>query len=185
MPKLYLFCLLGFLSVCPLSGSVIIGFVTFDHDAPITGQNEVSINNFTGSGFCDGTFTACDPLIFQNISLTLSIQGGPNQVYTSGPLGPGSSVPVSFVFPSSLNILSLVFSGTISPQSFQLFGGGTFIAGPAISSLPLVPNSNELSLLSVNAAGSATPEPSTALLLGGGILLGYLTRRIWLTGSRA
>ncbi len=184
MPKLYLFCLLGILSSCPLSGSVIVGFVTFDHDAPITGQNEVSVNNFTGSGFCDGSFTACDPLIFQNISLTLTIQGGPNQVFTSPALGPGSSVPVSFVFPNSLNILSLVFSGTISPQSFQLFGGGTFIAGPVISSLPLVPNSNELSLLSVNAAVTATPEPSTALLLCGGFVFGYVTRRCWLVGSR-
>jgi len=175
--KLYLLCILGLVAVCPASASIIVGFVSFDRDAPITGQNEVSINNFTGLGFCDVDFTACDPLIFQNISLTVSFQTGPNQVFTSANLGPGSFVPASFVFPGGLNIVSLVFSANIAPVSFHLLDGSTFLAGPVVSSLPLVPNSNELSLLMVNAAVSSVPEPSTVILFSGALLAGYLGRR--------
>ena len=164
----------------PASASIIVGFLTFDHDAPVTGQNEVSVNNYTGQNFCSSDFQACDMLTFQNLAITVAVQGGPNQVFTAANQGPGSLAPPSFVFPGNLNILSITFSATISPVSFHLFDQSLFQAGPVISSAPLIPNSNELSLLSVDVARTSVPEPGTVALLlvgiAGASLLGH--RRI-------
>jgi hypothetical protein len=167
------------------AGPITIGFITFDTGAPIAGENEVSVNDFTGLTYgCsipNGT-PVCDNLNLTSIILTVNYLDSLNQAQqtvlnVSGAIGPGTTVPSNFIFPGTENITSLIFAATITPTSFHLTDNSVFQAGPTVSSAPLTPGSNTLSLLTVAAPVSSVPEPGTLGFIASSLLLAVLTGR--------
>ena len=168
---------------------VAVGFITLDYGAPIAGQNEVTINNYTGPaaagfgcGSFDSMFPVCDALNFTNISLTVQFSSGPSTVLlVPGSFGPGTFVPVNFIFSSAADITSLSFAATIAPTSFLLSDNSQFEAGATVISDALIPGQNELSLLYVAPLTGAVPEPGTMGLLISGLVLAAIVRRAQLS----
>jgi hypothetical protein len=175
---LFQFLVVGlFCAPAAFGTSITIGFITFDNGAPTAGQNEVSVNDLTGLTYCcsvaNGT-PVCDNLNLTNLSLTvnyLDAQSHPQQTVLTvpGSIGPGTMVPSNFIFPGSENITSLIFAATISPTIFHLTDNSVVQAAPTVSSAPLTPGSNTLSLLTVTS--SSVPEPACATLIALGLLL--------------
>jgi hypothetical protein len=168
-----------------LASPITIGFISFDTDAPVSGQNEVSVNNLTGLTFgcsvIDGT-PVCDDLMLTNVVLTvnyLDLQNNPQQSILTAfaSIGPGTGVPPNFIFPGTENITSLVFAATASQASFHLTDNSIFQADPLVLSTPLVPGFVGFSILTVNSAAPSIPEPTSLMLLASGLILGCVKAR--------
>ena len=185
--RILVFAMLCFVYAGRVSASTIdIGFLTFDHDAPINGLNEITINNFTGAslgcGVVDPSLPVCTPLNLINVALTIqyldsfgiaqtTVATSPN-VYP-----PGAFVPLSFVFSSAVNYISFQFSAQVNQTVLSLTPGGTFTALPTVISAPLIPNSAEIAILSLNSAPAGTmPEPATWMMLAGSCLAAICAR---------
>lgn len=174
-------------SAVSMSASIVnIGFLTFDHDSPITGENQVTVNNFTGTafgcGFVDSTLPVCTSLNLLSPTLTVNFLNPSNVpqqlVVSASTIAPGTTSPFSFTFLGTKNITSIQFSGSVDQTSLSLFPAGTFSAASAVQSAPLVPGTTELVLLTLNPAATGTvPEPATYGLLAGGCVLLFGARR--------
>ncbi|MEO8659819.1 MAG: PEP-CTERM sorting domain-containing protein [Bryobacteraceae bacterium] len=191
MRLLLLTCML----VVPALSTEIIasGVVSFDVFIPsadqVTGVNAFNIYNFTGPTYGPilGTPYVATSLIFQDATLTLNVQGGSQQVINLGDIAPGllqdnDGNPV-VQFPATILFTSAIFQATLTPTSFLLSDGTTFLTSPSIL-LNLTPASGtvlvagtDLAPIYLQSEGSAVPEPGTLTLIGCGLATIAMIRR--------
>jgi len=191
MKKVFLVLVLGLSSSYSLlAGPVNIGFFAIDANNPSQGLNTVSVSNFTGTTLGCGNVDTALP-VCTNLSLSGQIQifysdisGNHSLTKTlSSPLGPGSFSPQpDFEYDGSLNVSSIIFSGSITPTSFLLANNSTYVSNGVVFAAALVPGVNDAPLLMVDQ-GSSIPEPATIPLVMAG-LGGALYFRRYLTGRQ-
>lgn len=171
-------------SLPAVAGDIAIGFFSFDVLIPAgagPGVNAFDVYNLTGPVFGPsiGSPYAADSLTLDNATLTVNLQGGSSQLIDLGDIGPGELLDSSgnpvVQFPSTAEFISASLTATLSATTFQLSDGSTFNALPSISvdlipSLgPLLAPGVDFSPIFAEPASTATPEPSTAKLLGYGL----------------
>jgi hypothetical protein len=155
--------------------SVLLGDISFQPDTPITGLDSIFLDNFTDLADlgCASPFDACGGI---DISGTLSyvyLDSGGNTQNGSVAVpstGPGSTQIFEFD-PTLITFESAVLTGTISPSTFPLDDGSTFVSTGTFISDTLTPDVG-FGLIAVESNGaSAVPEPSW----GGLVALGLMT----------
>lgn len=151
--------------VCPLmADSVLIGDISFQPDTPITGLDSIFLDNFsdlTDLG-CSPTFPACGGVdITGTLSYVYLDSGGNTQngsVAVSS-TGPGST-PIFEFDPAKITFESAVLTGTISPSTFLLDDGSTFISTGTFTSDTLTPDVGFGAISAQGNEASAVPEPA-------------------------
>jgi hypothetical protein len=149
------------------SAAVPIGFVSFDKDSPVTGENSFSIANLTGATFgCAIDFPVCtDVTILGSLEIVDSL-GGHITTPLAAPVGP--SFDIQFTY--GIDISSATFYGAISPTAFTLADGSMFPASPFIVSATILPGDPDHEIGILDASPASVPEPSSVLLLLAGSL---------------
>jgi len=121
-----------------IADTTILGDISYQPGDPITGLTDIILDNFTDEldlG-CSTTYAACGGI---NISGTLDVtyldSGGSTQNtdISIGSTAPGSTGIYEFD-PSQITFESAVLTGTISPTSFPLADGNTFITDGTFTS---------------------------------------------------
>jgi hypothetical protein len=155
----------GTVSAAPIP----IGFLTYDLGAPISGQNEITINNFTGATFgCSVDFPVCNDVTLSNILVT---PNGGAPINVPGTFGPGTFNPFQLIFPSTTPFTSFLFAATISPTA--LLAPGTVNVSNSVSATV---DANGPAILYANPA-TGVPEPSGILLIFSGMAFVAALRR--------
>jgi hypothetical protein len=169
--------------------NVNMGYASFDVTfAPNVGQ--VDIVNATGPNsttFPDLTFPVTNSVSLTNLSLVVNFQSGPPTTF-----GPGSGYftlnadGLSFDGNPSFNIAlnpvtSAVLTGTFSTTSLTLNDGTTVTINPTfsttISNVSGILKDGDVAVIVATTATGVVPEPSTFLLLPGGLALLFFARR--------
>lgn len=181
---------LGLVTVsAALAEPVQIGSLLFASN--LTTDQGFEVTNSTGpADGCDAadSIPICTILNFVNTSLTVTLDDGstitrtPSNhfAFTPGSYiygdNPGDDLSNSFLFDTSLNIVSATFSGQIDPTSFQItdsdsngnlstfFSDGTFSLTLDLSSLPPLAG-DVLTVSEASSPGPEVPEPGSAALL--------------------
>ena len=163
--------------------STLQGFEILDETGPVNGCDAVD------------SIPVCTVLNFQNTSLTVTLSDNstitrtPSGGFAFGPGGyiygtnAGDDPNQSFLFDSSLSIISAVFTGTVSQNSFQITDGtsestvstdGIFnttldlSGGPPLAAQDIVINTQN---------PNATPEPGGMAVLVGGLSVALICIR--------
>lgn len=183
MKQAVLVLVLALSSSYSFAAPIDIGFFSIDPNNPSAGLNTVSVSNFTGTSFgcgnVDPSFPVCTSLSLSGqVQIFYSNNGGGSITKTlSAPLGPGSFSPQpDFEYDGSLNVTSIVFTGSITPTSFLLSDNSTFKSNGNVFAAALVPGSNDNPALMVDQ-GAPIPEPSAIPLLTAALAAGLYFRR--------
>ena len=168
----------------PLAASpMLLGDISFDPDAPVIGLDSIFLDNFTDAADlgCSLPFPACGGVDISGV-LSILYQDLSGNTHTSlisvGWTGPGST-PIYEFDPTQITFESAVLTGTISPTSFPIDGGATFVSSGTFTSDTLTAN-NGFADISVQQTTITTtaPEPAEGgLILGGLMLLGTALAR--------
>lgn len=173
---LVLICLLSF----PAAAATIhIGYVSFDQFIPgapgFPGVNAFSIANLTGDETLGGyalppDFPVYTPLVFLGSSLTLTLEGGTNQIFPLGDLAMGAHMPPVLEFPETALFSQARFTAQVNPTTFSLDDGSAWTVISATIDVQLMPSTGtalepglDPVLLTVDANPQTTPipEPTT------------------------
>ena len=161
-----------------------------------TGFQGFEVLNLTGPSFgCDAPdgFPVCTVLALENTSLTVTLSD--NSTLTRTPSGgfsfgpgsyiygdnPGDDLAQSFLVDPGLSIISAIFSGTVSPDSFQVTDGvseSTFFSNGLFSvtlDLSLGPPLAAADITVESAQVTSVPEPN--YVVPSGILMSLLALR--------
>ena len=152
-------------AVSPLTAdTILLGDISYQPDTPITGLTSIFLDNFTDLADlgCSTTFPACGGI---NISGLLSFvyldaggktQNGSVAVPSTGP----GSTPIYEFNPTQITFESAILTGTISPTTFPLGDGNTFISTGSFISNTLTP---DIGFANISVSGQevgAVPEPA-------------------------
>lgn len=176
-----------------LADGVQVGDIEFNTLIPASGTTPgvtvFTINNFTGTNNL-GFFPVADNLVFNSVSVTLfcanaactSDLGASSEVLSLSDLGPGSDSTLEF--DTNDQFSEALFMAGMSETTINLTGGSTFTGSPTIS-FALLPSSGSFLVADVDSGAlidpaATVPEPSTLVLLAGGVLalLGPCRRRV-------
>jgi hypothetical protein len=143
--------------------SILLGDISLQPDTPITGLDSIFLDNFTDLPDlgCSTTFPACSGL---DISGTLSVMyldslgNSQDALVDVGPTGPGSTSIYEFD-PTQITFESAVLTGSISPSTFLLGDGTTFVSTGSFTSDTLTPDVG-FGEISVKSGGATVPEPA-------------------------
>jgi hypothetical protein len=178
-----------------MAAAVPVGTLSFEleipREDPVPGTNHVLLTNLTGAEALPGDFPVLTGLVFQDSVLTLVSAAGASTSIDLGDVGPGFLLdgltglpPDALRFPDTESFASMSFTATLSAASFQLAGGATFVADSTTLSATLLPSSGasllagDLAVLDVAGRTiQSVPEPSTLLLLAGGLGVAALAGR--------
>ena len=166
-------------ALTPLTANpILLGDISYQPDAPIAGLTSIFLDNFTDLADlgCSTTFPACGGI---NISGSLSVtyQDSKGNTHNSSiavsSTGPGST-PIYQFNPAQIMFESAILTGTISPATFRLDNGNTFISTGTFVSETLTP---DIGFANISVSGSApvqeaaaVPEPASEILVLGGFL---------------
>jgi hypothetical protein len=172
------------------AATIFLGALSYDTflaaapDSP--GVNAFNVANLTGGFSLPSDFPVADDLTFGSAVLTLTLADASQQVFQLGDIGPGflldgNGNPVVQV-PDSEDFTLAEFTATLSPTTFTLFDTTSFTSSTASIDVLLTPSSGQtlqadadFTTIDATSADVATPEPSSLLLLAGG--LAALSRR--------
>ena len=172
-------------------GTVInLGILSFDILIPPAGGspgvNVFDIFNFTGDPSLSGyalppDFPVLTFVTLQNVSILFNSTGSP---VTLPDIAPGQLDSASAPqFSGDVLFTSALFTATLSDTTFQLDGGGTFIADPTITAtlLPssgpdLIAGTDLVVLQATEAPSSGVPEPSSGSLIALSIIVAIAAR---------
>jgi len=168
-----IFSLLFILAVASINllpaDSILLGDLSLQPDTPIAGLDSIFLDNFTDLPDlgCSTTFPACSGLdISGTLSVTYldSLGNGQSVLVDVGPTGPGSTSIYEFD-PIQITFESAVLTGTISPTTFLLGDGTTFVSTGSFTSDTLTPQVG-FGEISVESGGaSEVPEPASSGLV--------------------
>jgi hypothetical protein len=160
-----------------IADSIILGDISYQPGDPITGLTDIVLDNFTDllDLGCSPTYPACSGI---DISGTLDVtylDSGANTQSTGIPValtGPGSTSIYEFD-PSQITFESAVLAGTISPTTFPVADGNTFVSTGSFMSDTLTPDVGfaTIAVTGTEIAPAAVPEPGDEGLVGLGLLL--------------
>lgn len=159
------------------AATIALGGISFNTLIPsgggVPGLTSFEVDNFTGSFALPSDFPVIANLTFQNSQLTLTEQGGAQDLILLGDVTPGANTPNALDFSSTLNFVSATFTATLSSQTFALSDGTTFEASSGQISSTVTPASGlilspdiDFSLIfaSGNSVPTTIPEPQTLSL---------------------
>ena len=169
-----------------------IGLLTFDLFTPSAngspGVNAFNISNLTGTFDLPPDFPAATALTLLNATLTVDPSGGAPQDIFLGDIQPGqlldsggNPLPV-LQFPDTINFTSAGLVATLSPATFMLSDGSTFVGGATIA-LTLSPSSGPVLVAGTDSAliaaqpAAGVPEPGSFILFG--TALAAVLQRTW------
>jgi hypothetical protein len=176
------FSALLFFSAVASAEIVDLGVFSFDNLIPAgatPGVNVFDISNFTGATWSlPPDYPVVTELTLQDAMLTLNGSGGPQQI-SLGDIAPGLFTPPSSVqFVDTETFTSAILTGMLSDTSLSLFDGTSFTAASPTFSATILPSIGsdltagvDFAVISASGQASSTPEPTTAALLTGGLLL--------------
>ena len=158
-----------------------IGVLSFDVFTPPAngspGVNAFNISNFTGTFDLPPDLPASTALTFMNAVLEVDPNGGAPQDIPLGDVAPGplqdsggNPLPV-LQFPSTEDFTSATFTAMLSPTTFMLSDGSTFVGGATIA-LTLSPSSGPVLMAGTDDAviaaqpAAGAPEPGSFILFG-------------------
>jgi hypothetical protein len=173
--------------VCAQAGMVDVGVLSYDTFIPAgnasPGVFAFDLYNLTGACSLPPDFPVSDSLTFVSATLTLTLSDLSQDVIPLGDIGPGflldqSGNPIVQV-PGGESFDSAEFTATLSPVTFGLSDGTSFIAGSSSIDVLLLPSIGstltvDVDQTTIGVSGTAqilTPEPSSrdfllAALLG-------------------
>ena len=179
----------------PAFTPIPVGFISYD----VTGANvaEFDIANFTGVNAStppDMTFPITTPLSLTDLSLTVDYSGGHSLVlgpsyFTLAPDGlsfNGEQLSTLSGFPTGLfDATSAILTGRFSTQNVTLNNGSSGQVYFGFTATITDPNGflSDGDLAVINA--TTTPEPSTWMMMGTGLLLLGVARWKFLSSRRA
>ena len=143
VPFLYL------LAVPAQANIASVGTLSYDTFIPgssgFPGVDAFNLSNLSGGFSLPADFPVTDSLTFQSARLTLTFSDLSQEVFNLGDIGPGflldpSGNPVVQV-PSDQLFASAEFTATLSPGSFALFNGTSFVADSTSLDVLLQPSS--------------------------------------------
>lgn len=179
VPFLYL------LAVPAQANIASVGTLSYDTFIPgssgFPGVDAFNLSNLSGGFSLPADFPVTDSLTFQSARLTLTFSDLSQEVFNLGDIGPGflldpSGNPVVQV-PSDQLFASAEFTATLSPGSFALFNGTSFVADSTSLDVLLQPSSGptlgaDVDRTTIAVPGTivgvtpgVTPEPSLFVVL--------------------
>lgn len=176
--------------------TVYVGALSYDTFIPAgngsPGVYAFDLANLTGAFSLPPDFPVTDDLTFQSAVLTLTLSDLSQEVFTLGDIGPGFLVdgggnPIVQV-PGDQVFNSAEFTATLSPLTFGLFDGTSFVADSAVMDILLLPSSGPTLVVDVDQTSlgvtgtvqSAVPEPASrdlACLGFSGLALGLIWKQ--------
>jgi hypothetical protein len=149
------------------AGPISIGFLSLDLSSPISGQNTISLNNFTGlslgCGAVDPSLPVCTPETITGVLVTrVQLGNNPIVTYTDILTADPAGTTALRTYADTFNLLSAVLTGTISTGSLTLPGNVHTTVNPAILADTLT-QTQTIALLNVNQL-TGVPEPATGAL---------------------
>lgn len=122
----------------------ILGDLSYQPGDPITGLTDIVLDNFTDAVNlgCSVTYAACggiDILGTLDVTYLDSLGNTQTTLVDVGPTGTGST-PIYEFDPSQITFESAVLTGTISPASFPVADGNTFVTDGTFVSDTLTPD---------------------------------------------
>lgn len=144
--------------------TVLLGDISYQPDTPITGLDSIFLDNFTDLPDlgCSITYPACSGLAISgtlNVTYQDALGNTQNALVTVDPAGPGSTSIYEFD-PALITFESAVLTGTVSPSTFTLGDGSTFISSGTFVSDILTPDVGFGSISVEGNGASAVPEPA-------------------------
>jgi hypothetical protein len=174
------------LGLCILAGHVQadiaeLGALSYDTfiggSSGFPGIDAFNLANLTGAFNLPPDFPVSDSLTFQSASLTLTLNDLSQEVFNLGDIGPGFLLdsggnPVVQV-PGDQLFKSAEFTATLSPGSFALFDGTSFVADSTALDVVLQPSNGptlvaDTDQTTIGVQGTivgVTPEPSLFVVL--------------------
>jgi len=160
------------------SPSHLLGDISYQPDEPIAGFTSIFLDNFTDLADlgCSTTFPACGGVSISGL-LSVTYEDSKGNTHNSSisvsSTGPGST-PIYQFNPAQIMFESAILTGTISPATFRLDNGNTFISTGTFVSETLTP---DIGFANISESGSApvqeaaaVPEPASGILVLGGLL---------------
>lgn len=174
-------------SVAVMAGPIPLGFVIYNLTDP--GFAEFDVINQTGPNSSgDSTWPVVDSISFSSLSLTVTDSATIQYIYGSGyfSLEPdglswaGPTVPDPYL--TNPPLVMAVLTGTLSPTTFMLYDGSTFNAMPTFTAMFSDASGlqdGDFAIIYANPVVSGVPEPTTLVLVAGGLwgILGARRRR--------
>jgi hypothetical protein len=170
-----------------------LGILSFDEfilGAPGSpGVNAFNIANFSGDPAMGGnalppTFPVLTSVTFLDSSLAL-VSDGVITTLSLGDIGPGFFSSAALEFPDTQHFSSAVFSATLDTTTFLLADGSNVTVTSPHVITSLLPGSSDtlaagadFALINASTAGSATPEPSSLILLTTVSVIFFYIRRL-------
>ena len=166
-------------ALTPLTAApILLGDISYQPDAPIAGLTSIFLDNFTDLADlgCSTTFPACGGISISGL-LSVTYEDSKGNTHNSSisvsSTGPGST-PIYQFNPAQIMFESAILAGTISPATFRLDNGNTFISTGTFVSETLTP---DIGFANISESGSApvqeaaaVPEPASGILVLGGLL---------------
>jgi hypothetical protein len=166
-------------ALTPLAANpILLGDISYQPDAPLAGLTSIFLDNFTDLADlgCSTTFPACGGISISGL-LSVTYEDSKGNTHNSSisvsSTGPGSTSIYEFN-PAQIMFESAILTGTISPATFRLDTGKTFISTGTFVSETLTP---DIGFANISVSGSApvqeaaaVPEPDTYSLIVAGLL---------------
>ena len=157
-----------------IADTILLGDISYQPDAPVTGVTSIFLDNFTDPADlgCSSNFPACEGL---NISGTLSYVYQDLQGHTQNgnvavsPTGPGSTDIFEFD-PSQITFESAVLTGVITPATFLIDDGTTFVSTGTFISDTLTADVGFATISATASEINIIPEPTNLELFVIGVL---------------
>ncbi len=177
----------GALALSARADQLAVGYFSYNITSP-GATAEFDIINQTGpnsSTAPDTTFPVTTPVSFSSLSMLVDFTSGPPVTYDSSTFTTaldglsfnGGTIPIGGTNPQPIDA---TLTGMFSPTTVTLNDGSVVTIGGSFSaSITSNPNGlqdGDLAIIYATTGSTATPEPGTWALLGGGLLLLVLTR---------
>jgi len=207
--SIFTLALVGAVFVPSAHADAIVGYVSFDVTSP-PGQGQFDIVGLSGSNSSgDATFPVTTTVGLSNLSLVVSFNSGPNEVFgpsyftadSDGESFDGALLSLTSGQPSGLEgAIKAVLTGTFSTTSLMLFDGTTISVNPTfsatISDSSGLANEDLALITATTGSGpppppppppppSTIPEPETFVMVGSGLAGLVGLRRRYVTALRS
>ena len=163
------------------ASTLFVGALSYDTFIPPGGGSPgvyaFDIDNLTGSNDLPTDFPVSDDLAFDSAVLTLTLSDLSQEVFDLGDIGPGllvdgSGNPVVQV-PGDVLFTQAELTAVLTPTTFMLFDGSSFVADSDVLDIVLLPSSGatltvDVDQTTINVSGApatGVPEPGTLGLI--------------------